>query len=154
VYDVPQQYSHDTEESTMNAEPVEVARNGWGVIVNHEPWHTLELRWLPTTRDMTDEGFKETLDLLAGAGERLRQPFMLIDATEFHHQLGEGVLAWRDEHIIPRYNSAGVTRFAFLVPEGAPGTVESGATPAVEGGATFPTGWFSTRERAYQWLAE
>ena len=138
----------------MDAEPVEVARNSWGVIFNHERWRTVELRWLPTTRDMTDEGFKDTLDLLASAGERLRPQFMLIDATEFQHQLGEGVLAWRDEKIIPRYSSAGVMKFAFLVPDGAPGTVESGGTPSVEGMASFPTGWFSTRERAYQWLVE
>lgn len=138
----------------MDAEPVEVARNSWGVIFNHERWRTVELRWLPTTRDMTDEGFKETLELLASAGERLRPQYMLIDATEFQHQLGEGVLAWRDENITPRYSSAGVTKFAFLVPDGAPGTVESGGPPSVEGRATFPTGWFSTRERAYQWLVE
>lgn len=138
----------------MDTEPVEVARNSWGVIFNHERWRTVELRWLPTTRDMTDEGFKETLELLASAGERLRPQYMLINATEFQHQLGEGVLAWRDENIIPRYSSAGVTKFAFLVPDGAPGTVESGGTPSFEGRATFPTGWFSTRERAYQWLVE
>jgi hypothetical protein len=138
----------------MNAEPVEVARNEWGEVLHHERWQTLELRWLPTTRDMSDDGFKESLELLAGAGERLRPRFMLIDATEFHHEFGEGVMAWRDEHIIPRYSSAGVTKFAFLVPEGAPGTVESGGVPGVEGRATFPTAWFSTRERAYRWLAE
>jgi hypothetical protein len=138
----------------MNAESVEVAGNEWGKVLHHERWQTVELRWLPTTRDMSDEGFKESLELLAGAGERLRPQFMLIDATEFHHDFGEGVMAWRDEHIIPRYGSAGVTKFAFLVPEGAPGTVELGGVPAVEGPATFPTGWFSTRERAYRWLAE
>ena len=138
----------------MQAEPVEIARNDWGVVVHHERWQTLELRWLPATRDMTDEGFKQTLELLAGAGEQVRPRFMLIDATQFHHEFGEGVMAWRDEHIIPRYGSAGVTRFAFLVPEGAPGTMESGGAPAVEGRATFPTAWFSTRDRAYRWLAE
>ena len=138
----------------MHAEPVEVARNDWGVILDHDQWHTVELRWLPTTRDMADEGFKATLELLATAGERVRPRFMLIDATEFDHEFGEGVMAWRDEHIIPRYGSAGVTRFAFIVPEGAPGTMESGGAPAVEGRATFPTAWFSTRERAYRWLAE
>ena len=138
----------------MQPDSVEVARNDWGVILQHERWQTVELRWLPSTRDMTDEGFKVTLELLAAAGERVRPRFMLIDATEFHHQFGEGVMAWRDEHIIPRYGAAGVTRFAFLVPEGAPGTIEQGGTPVVEGRATFPTAWFSTRERAYRWLAE
>jgi len=138
----------------MQPESVEMARNDWGVILQHEQRQTVELRWLPSTRDMTDGGFKETLELLAAAGERVRPRFMLIDATEFHHQFGEGVMAWRDEHIIHRYGAAGVTRFAFLVPEGAPGTVESGGTPVVEGRATFPTAWFSTRERADRWLAE
>jgi len=48
--------------------------------------------------------------------------------------------------IIPRYNAASVTKFAFLVLAGTPGTVDARGTPAVEGQATFPTGWFSSRE--------
>ena len=138
----------------MDTEPVEVARSEWGVVLDHRAWRTLELRWLPAPRDMGDDGFKETLDLLAAEGERIRPAFMLIDATEFHHEFGEGVMEWRAEHIIPRYNAAGITRFAFVVGEGAPGTVESGGVPAPEVGAQFPTGWFETRQRAYQWLAD
>lgn len=138
----------------MTAEPAEVARSEWGVVLHHEQWRTLELEWLPTTRDMDDGGFKETLQLFAGAGERLKPAFMLIDANQFHHQFGEGVMEWRDKQIIPRYNAAGVTKFAFLVPEGTPGSVEAGGTPAPEGSANFPTGWFTSRERAYQWLTE
>jgi hypothetical protein len=103
---------------------------------------------------MNDGGFRETLQLFAEAGERVRPEFMLIDANEFHHEFGEGVLEWRDDHIIPRYNAAGVTRFAFLLPEGTPGTLEAGAAPAVEGAANFPTARFTTRERAYRWLAD
>ena len=110
--------------------------------------------WFPSTRDMADRGFKETIQLLASEGERLRPMYMFIDATQFFHQLGEGVLDWRDEHVIPRYSEAGVTRFAFLVPEGSPNTVESGAEPRVEGRATFPTGWFSTRAKAHAWLSD
>jgi hypothetical protein len=103
---------------------------------------------------MDDEGFKETLQVFAAEGERIKPTLMIIDANEFHHQLGEGVLQWRGEKIIPRYNSAGVTKFAFLVPEGTPGTVEAGGTPTPEDGANFPTGWFVSRQRAYEWLAE
>jgi hypothetical protein len=103
---------------------------------------------------MSDDGFKETLELFAAEGERVRPGSMIIDATEFHHELGDGVLEWRDREIIPRYNAAGVNRFAFLWPEGMPGTVESGGTPKPEGSANFPTGWFTGRERAYQWLME
>jgi hypothetical protein len=138
--------------STHAGRSNEVARNAWGVIVHHPQWETLELRWLPETRDMSDDGFKETIQLLASEGERLRPAYMFIDATEFFHQLGTGVLDWRDEHVIPRYNAAGVTRFAFLMPDGTPNTVESGSAPHVEGRATFLTGWFITREKAYAWL--
>jgi hypothetical protein len=134
------------------AQPVEVARNPWGVILHHQDWQTLELRWLFV--EMSDADFKETLGLLAEMGEQHKPRFMIIDATDFHHELGPGVMQWRDENIIPRYGAAGVTKFAFLVSAGFPGTVESGARPGVEGSATFPTGWFSTRERSYQWLAE
>jgi hypothetical protein len=138
----------------MAEDSVEVARNQWGVILSHERWRTLELSWLRSTSEMSDEGFKETLDLFAAEGERAKPTYMIIDATEFDHKLGDGVLAWRDEEIIPRYNAAGVKKFAFLWPEGTPGTVESGGTPKPEGSATFPTGWFTGRERAYTWLIE
>ena len=133
-------------------EPVEVGCNPWGIILHHEDWQTLELRWLAV--ELSDADFKETLTLLADLGEQYKPRFMIIDATEFHHQFGPGVMEWRDEKIIPRYGAAGVTKFAFLVNPGFPGTVESGGHPDAEGRATFPTGWFSTRERAYQWLAE
>jgi hypothetical protein len=138
--------------STEQSQPEEIGRNPWGVVLNHQHWKTLELRWFPAT--MSDADFKETLGLLAEMGEQHHPQFMIIDATEFHHQFGPGVMEWRDQNIIPRYGAVGVQKFAFLVNPGFPGTVESGAQPAVEGSATFPTGWFSTRERAYQWLAE
>jgi len=34
-----------------------------------------------------------------------------------------------------------------------PGTVEKGGEPAADGPASFPTGWFETRDRLYAWLA-
>jgi len=136
----------------MSAEAAEVAQNEWGIVLSYEEWRTLELRWLPSTRDMNDGGFKATLALFAEEGERRKPVYMIIDATEFAHELGDGVLDWRDREIIPRYNATGVKKFAFIWPEGMPGTVESGSTPAPEGPAGFPTGWFTGRERAYQWL--
>jgi hypothetical protein len=135
-----------------HAAPAEVARNPWGVILHYPDWKTLELRWLLV--EMSDADFKETLALFAEMGERHTPQFMIIDAVNFHHEFGPGVMEWRDENIVPRYGAAGVTKFAFIVDERFPGTVESGAKPAKEGSATFPTGWFSIRDRAYQWLAE
>jgi hypothetical protein len=140
----------------MTDQPIEVARNQWGAVLHHPDTHTLELKWFASTREMTDNDFKATLELFASQAERL-QPITsgLIDATEFFHSFADGAaLAWRDEHIIPRYNAVGMTRFAFHVPAASPTTIEAGGGPAVEGQAVFPTAWFSTRKRATAWLAE
>jgi hypothetical protein len=134
-------------------EPQELAASEWGTITYHPQWHTLELKWSPETRSMGDDGFKKTLQLLADQGLQVRPRYMIIDATEFFHTVGEGTLAWRDEHIVPLYNQAGVEKFAFLATDRAPGTVEKGGQPAPDGPASFPTGWFETKERMYTWLS-
>ena len=134
-------------------EPQQVAANEWGTLTYYPEWKTLELKWGQKTRSMTDDGFKKTVKILADEGVRLRPSFMIVDMTEFFHELGEGTLAWRDEHIVPLYNEAGIQKFAFLATERMPGTVEKGAEPVPDGPAAFPTGWFETRERMYAWLS-
>ena len=121
----------------MPQEPQQLAANEWGAISYYPQWDTLELRWDASTRSMTDNGFRATLQMLADQGLKVRPKYMIVDSMEFFHQLGEGTLAWRDEHIVPLYNDAGV---------------EKGAEPAPDGPAAFPTGWFETRERMYAWL--
>ena len=123
-----------------------MVQNEWGVIVEHKD--LLELRWLRTTSTMTDGGFMATLCLFAWEAEMARPKALFIDATEFTHTFGPGVMEWRDAHIIPRYGAAGVRRFAFLMPAGFP---RSGAE-GVEGPAVFPTKWFIDRQEALEWL--
>jgi hypothetical protein len=123
-----------------------MVQNAWGVIVEHKD--LLELRWLPTTSTMTDGGFMATLCLFAWEAEKARPKALFIDATEFTHTFGAGVMEWRDAHIIPRYGAAGIRRFAFLMPAGFP---RAGAE-AVEGPAIFPTKWFIDRQEALAWL--
>jgi hypothetical protein len=105
---------------------MEVVRNEWSVVLTH-PDHPdlLELRWLPSTSTMTDAGFMATLCLLVWEAEKARPRGILIDATEFRHKMGEGISAWRDAHIIPRYGAAGVRRFAFVLPPAAPARREA-----------------------------
>ena len=134
--------------------PTELVSNPWGVILRHGEDRILELRWLPSTASMSDGAFKATLALFAWEAEKLRLPFLLIDARQFGHEFGEGVMQWRDDHIVPRYGAAGVRKFAFHVPEGFPGTVESGGGEAVEGQAIFPTAWFSVRKHALEWFQQ
>ena len=123
-----------------------MVQNEWGVIVDHKD--LLELRWLHTTSTMTDGGFMATLCLFAWEAEKARPRSLFIDATEFTHTFGPGVMEWRDAHIIPRYGAAGTRRFAFLMPAGF---TRAGAE-AVEGPAVFPTKWFIDRQEALAWL--
>ena len=127
-----------------------VAGNAWGEIIHHQADGILELRWLPAK--MTDGGFKATLALLALEAERVRPRFLLIDATQFRHEFGPGVMQWRDDCIIPRYGAAGTTKFAFHVPAGFPGTMEADGKEVFEGPAVFPTAWFSERKHALDWF--
>jgi hypothetical protein len=129
-----------------------LSKNAWGEIIHHASDSILELRWLPG--EMTDAGFKATLALLALEAERTRAPFLLIDATQFRHQFGPGVMQWRNDCIIPRYGAAGAKKFALHVPPGAPGTMESGGKEIVDGPAIFPTAWFSERQHALDWFGK
>ena len=134
--------------------PTEVASTEYGVISYHDEWNTLELKWLPATKNATEAQARDTMVLFAAETEKRKPRFLIVDTTEFFHRWADDMMAWRDKEIIPQYNAGGVTKFAFIAGEGVPfPTVESGADPAPEGPATFPTGWFASRDRAYQWLA-
>lgn len=110
----------------------------------------VEIRWFDATSELDSEGFNAWLALFAGIVEERRRPGVLVDGLAFlmdpAHMDGE----WRDANIIPRYNAAGVRRFAFVMPAGMPAI---GAAPAPEGPGDFPTGYFGRREDAIAWLA-
>jgi hypothetical protein len=134
-------------------EPV-VASDQWGQIIWYDEWNSLELRWLPSTAEAADSDVKTTMEMFAHESVNRRPRTLIVDTTEFRHTWGDGMMPWRDSEIIPLYNQAGVVKFAFIANPQYPGsTVEAGATPGPEGPANFPTGWFKTREAAYQWLA-
>ena len=131
-----------------------VASDQWGQIIYYHDWNSLELRWLPSTANAADSDLKTTMEAFAQEAINRRPKTLIVDTTEFRHAWGDGMMQWRDAEIIPRYNQAGVAKFAFIANPNYPGsTVEAGAAPAPEGPATFPTGWFKTREAAYQWLS-
>jgi len=122
----------------------------WGEIIDRPATELVELRWYDTTAAMSAEQFQDWLTTFAAHVERLGRPRVLIDGTRFMMDPANLDDAWRDANIIPRYNAAGVRRFALLFPDGMPAI---GAPPAVEGPATFPTGYFARRQEALDWLA-
>jgi hypothetical protein len=131
-----------------------VAKDQWGQVVFYDEWNSMELKWLPSTLDASDADLRSTMEVFAQEAVNRHPHTLIVDTTEFRHAWGEGIMQWREAEIIPRYNQAGVAKLAFIANPNYPGaTVESGAMPAPDGPANFPTGWFKTREAAYQWLA-
>jgi hypothetical protein len=128
----------------------ELYRDQFGVLLEDLDHRMLELKWLEGSASMTDDDFKAWLDRFSAEAETRRQPHLVINVREFRHRPGPEIAAWRDEHVIPRYNRAGVTKFAFLLPEGSPGAAGS---PALEPPGRFPTGYFDTPAKIEAWFS-
>jgi hypothetical protein len=120
----------------------------FGAIVYDAAKQILELRWFAEIESMTDDDFKEWLRRYARVAEQQQVPFALVDTRVFKHRLGLEIWPWRDKHIIPQYNQAGIKKFALLVEEGSAPNSE----PAPEGPAQFPTGFFDSREQIEHWF--
>lgn len=100
---------------------------------------------------MTGQKFNGWLSTFAGCVEQQKRPGALVDSVQFRMPFDRMDGAWRDENIIPRYNAAGVRRFAFLMPAGMPAI---GAEPTKEGPSGYPTAYFGSRADAVVWLGE
>jgi len=104
------------------------------------------LRWTPATAAMTDDDFKDALEAFADLAEGRRARNLLVDVCNFRHQVGEALGGWRGEAIVPRYNQAGIRKFAYVVP--GPGAPMGGA------GEDFETRAFDSEAAALDWFRE
>jgi hypothetical protein len=77
--------------------PTEVASTEYGVIIHHDQWNTLELKWLPATKDATEAQARDTMALFAAETEKRKPQFLLVDTTQFLHRWAEDMMAWRDQ---------------------------------------------------------
>src|SRR6516165_6059125 len=87
--------------------PTEVASTEYGVITHNDEWNTLELRWLPTTKDATEAQARDTMVLFAAETEQRKPRFLIVDTTQFFHRWADDMMTWRDQEIIPHYNAGG-----------------------------------------------
>ena len=126
-----------------------VYHDRYGATIDWPEDDYIEIRWYDTTAAMTGDEFNQWLSQFAGCVETARRSGVLVDSVQFRMDMARMDAAWRDAHIIPRYNAAGVKRFAFLMPEGMPAI---GGPPVHEGPADFPTAYFATRTDALAWL--
>jgi len=127
-----------------------VYEDRWGEVIDHTDSDFLEIRWYDTTDAMSKDEFQRWLTLFAENEERLRRSCCLIDATNFKMDPANSDGPWREVHIVPRYNAAGVKKFAFHFPAGMP---LIGKPPQVEGVAKYLTGYFGRRQDVLDWFA-
>jgi hypothetical protein len=80
--------------------PTEIASTKYGVLIHHDQWNTLELKWLPT-KDATEAQARDTMALFAAETEKRKPRFLIVDTTEFFHRWADDMMAWRDKEIIP-----------------------------------------------------
>ena len=104
------------------------------------------LRWTSATAAMTDADFKDALEAFADLAEGRRARHLLVDVCDFRHDVGEALGVWRGEAIVPRYNRAGIRKFAYVVP-GAGG-------PSGGPGEVFETRAFEDEGAALAWFRE
>ncbi len=130
--------------------PQHLFEDAYGEIIDRPDDGFIEIRWFDTTAEMSDKEFQDWLLNFTTIAERSPSRRVLVDATSFDMQWMSETMGWRDDVIIPRYNSLGINKFAFHMKAGAP---PIGGKPAPEGPAEFPTGYFAHRTEATEWLA-
>ena len=121
----------------------------WGDIIDRQSDDCVEVRWFDTSSAMDGADFNTFLTRYAEQIEACGRSNGLIDAVQFKMDTSKMIADWRDEHITPRYNAAGLKKFAFILPEGMPAI---GSAPAKEGVANFPTAYFGARTDAMAWF--
>jgi hypothetical protein len=104
----------------------------------------VELTWLPGTQGMTDQDFKEDLNVFAEAALQHRAKNLIIDMRQFMGRPSEEVGTWRDDVIVPKYVKAGVKKIAWIWP-GVP-------ADAMGEGAAYQQRYFDGRDEAINWL--
>ena len=122
----------------------------FGAMIDWPEEDYVEIRWYDATSDLTKDEFNGWLAGFAGGVEQAKRSGVLVDSVQFKMDMANMDGDWRDANIIPRYNAAGVKKFAFLMPVGMPAI---GAPPSKEGPGDFPTAYFGTRAEALAWLS-
>lgn len=131
---------------------VELYRDQFAAYFLDGDHNAIEQRWLSPTKGMTEQQFRDGVSRLAELLLRERVPNAFVDLTDMGYSPAADFEPWRQASIIPKYNEAGVTKFAFLMPAGYTDTVENGLKPAKEGVANFPFGFFGTRNGVHAWF--
>jgi hypothetical protein len=117
-------------------------------ITYHKPESLARLTWLAGTEGMTDEDFRETLEVFAESARQHEAKRLIIDVREFKHRPSPAILAWRDQVTVRKYNQGGAKRQAWIWP----GDVSS-MKPSSEG-KSYKEKYCSSEAEALAWVME
>jgi hypothetical protein len=111
----------------------------------------LRFLWTEKTSNMTDDDFKRALLLYADFAKKHSVRGLLVDVRTFRHRMTPETGKWRDEVVAPKYASAGVKKFAYVVGQNFP-MPPTGSKPSTV--PPFETRFFHSTEEAERWLSE
>jgi hypothetical protein len=132
-------------------QPTQLHEDNFLRIFWNEETRIIGIDWKDSTSTMTDEEFRAELKLFANLVEEKKAPGILVDVSSFRHKISSEAGQWRLKNISPRYNEAGVQRFAFLFSKDS--QIPPMANESSEG-ERFLTRAFNSREQAVAWLTE
>jgi hypothetical protein len=101
-------------------------------IIYYKPKKLVRLTWLAGTEGMTDQDFKEVLEVFAEAALQHRASRLMIDVRAFKHRPSPEVLAWRDDVTVGKYNRAGVRKLVWVWPGEVPSAMPTNAKAQYE----------------------
>jgi hypothetical protein len=112
----------------------------------HKPEKLVRLTWLAGTEGMTDQDFKETLEVYAESALQHRAERLMIDVREFKHRPLPAILAWRDDVTVGKYNKAGVRKLAWVWPGDVPSAMPASSK------AGYENRYCSSEDEALAWI--
>lgn len=131
---------------------MDLDKTDYWTIASDEEDKVVTIVWTDQTANMTDDDFKKALELLAKYAEERANPAILVDVRAFRYGVSADLGVWREKEIVPRYNAAGIARFAYVVGPDFPAP-PNGAPSRLAESEEFLTGFFDRGEDARAWLS-
>lgn len=125
-----------------------VLADAYGSVIDWADDDFIELRWYDTTKGLTTAAFNEWQTKWAEQVEKAGRSRALVDVQQFQ-MTAEQDPDHRTKSILPRYDRAGVTKFAFL---SDPDNNLVGQDPEPEG--DHLSAWFGSRADVMAWFTE
>ena len=121
-------------------------------VIFHQDNQTLEFRWSQETVELTNEDFKRELVQQVKSVEESTPKNVLIDTTQFIFPISPEIQNWVDEAVYPAWAAAGVTKMGFLMSPEMVSQLSIQQAVAENSQVQLKSGFFETKEQAFEWF--